>query len=109
MSKHTYVCTTPSGRTVRVAAGYDRRLDEVFLQVHDETEGNEVEDDEHAIFFFAPPGWRDVTLIAETLQSLAVPVPESFIPGIADDQRRHAGNRIVQHRLGGEPTLLLAG
>jgi hypothetical protein len=111
MSQHICECTTSSGRSVRVVAGYDRRLDELFLQVHDETAAASADDeeDENAVFFFAPPGWRSVQLITDTLERLGIVVPQTFVTGFAEDQRTFAGNRVVRHRLDGEPTVVLPG
>ena len=109
MSQYSCQCTTRSGRAVRVVAGYDRRLDELFLQVHDELDEDSPEEDDDAVYFFAPPGWTSVQSIAGALARLEITVPPTFIAGIEEDQRNCAGNRVVRHRFDGDATVVHAG
>ena len=92
-----------------MVAGYDRRLDELFLQVHDESDEDSPEEDDDAVYFFAPPGWRSVQSIADALERLEIAVPATFVAGIAEDQRNRAGNRVVRHSFDSGPTVVHAG
>ena len=112
MSRHLCQCTTRSGRAVRVVAGHDRATGGVFLQVHDildEGNADAGEEDGDAVYFFSPGRWTSVASIADALEQLGIAVPATFIAGIDEDQRENAGNRIVRHRVDGEPTVVHGG
>lgn len=95
MSQHH--CTTClNGRPVRLVAGYDRPLDELFLHVFDARPRAT----QWLIFASMHEPFADWhvagTLVAK-LHELDLHVPASFVPAILEDQRHRAANKIVVH------------
>lgn len=91
-----------------VVMGYDRPLNEFFLQLWDD--GPEAEADEPAYSSLDEPGadWRDIATVIRRLEELDVPVPRSMIDAVVADGVRRAGNRIVEHAPDGRATELSA-
>jgi len=88
--------------------GYDRPLNEFFLQLWDD--GPEAEADEPAYSSLDEPAadWRDIATVVRRLEELDVAVPRSMIDAVVADGFRRAGNRIVEHALDGRVTELSA-
>lgn len=107
MSRH-HLCTTRGASPVLVVMGYDRPLNEFFLQLWNE--GSEAEADEPAYSSLDEPAadWRDIATVVRRLEELDVAVPRSMIDAIVADSIRRAGNRIVEHALDGRVTELSA-
>lgn len=98
MSRHS-VYTRYQGRRVLVVAGYDRPLDEVFLQVF----GIHAQDqraDEWLIYSSINEpqfDWRNVDTLVAKLDSLGIAVPDDLLECVCLDQALRAGNRIEHH------------
>lgn len=80
-----------------VVMGYDRPLNEFFLQLWDD--GPEAEADEPAYSSLDEPGadWRDIATVIRRLEELDVPVPRSMIDAVVADGVHRIGNLIVEH------------
>ncbi|WP_051495713.1 MULTISPECIES: hypothetical protein [unclassified Methylibium] len=91
-----------------VVMGYDRPLNEFFLQLWDD--GPETEADEPAYSSLDEPtaDWRDIATVVQRLEELDVAVPRSMIDAVVADSIRRAGNRIVEHAPDGRVTELSA-
>ncbi len=107
MSRH-HLRTARDGGAVLVVMGYDRPLNEFFLQLWDD--GPEVEADEPAYSSLDEPAadWRDIATVVQRLEDLDVAVPRSMMDAVVTDSIRRAGNRIVEHALDGRVTNLSA-
>jgi hypothetical protein len=107
MSRH-HLRTVRGTSPLLVVMGYDRPLNEFFLQLWDD--GLEAEADEPAYSSLDEPeaDWRDIATVVRRLAELAVPVPRSMIDAVVADSVRRAGNRIVEHTLEGRVTELSA-
>lgn len=97
MSRHFYECELRC--TVRVRLGYDRPLNEFFLQVErigaDPGQG-------HSPFLYASLDdpfnvGDDLDYYREKLEKLGVTVPESLFQAVEEDAAGGVGNRCVQH------------
>ena len=107
MSRH-YVQARCGQRDVLVVAGYERPLEEVFLQVLVEPIGPPSADDEIVYASLNDP-WRDWTSVAtvtEQLERLGIEVPRSLMQAVRLDQALDAGNRVVDHHADRPPTVL---
>jgi len=101
MSQHHFL-SDANGRAVRVTAGYDRPLDELFLHVFDANS----HDGDSVVFasLYEPyADWRNPRTLVNKLEELNVAVPRTLLPAIVKDQRRRARNKIVQHDFGRAP------
>ena len=107
MSRH-HLCTTRGAGPVLVVMGYDRPLNEFFLQLWDD--GPEAEADEPAYSSLDEPAadWRDIATVVRRLKELDVAVPRSMIDAVVADGVQRAGNRIVEHAPDGCATELSA-
>lgn len=107
MSRH-HLRTVRAGSPLLVVMGYDRPLNEFFLQLWDD--GLEAEADEPAYSSLDEPeaDWRDIATVVRGLEEFAVPVPRSMIDAVIADSAHRAGNRIVEHALDGRVTELSA-
>lgn len=98
MSRHS-VQAQYQGREVLVVTGYDRPLDDVFLQVFD-TQAQGQHGEETLIYCsISEPqlDWRDVDTIAAKLASLGIEVPGTMLECVVLDQMLRVGNRIEHH------------
>jgi hypothetical protein len=96
------------GRPVDVIAGFDRRLQQYFLDVVDEAS----KDDEHVVYASLQEpclDWTDVHTLTVRLQELGLQVPQTLLSEIRADAASNAGNRIVRYQEHGRPTVLLEG
>ena len=107
MSRH-HLRTVRGTSPLLVVMGYDRPLNEFFLQLWDD--GSEAEADEPAYSSLDEPAadWRDIATVVRRLEELDVPVPRSMIDAVVADSVQRAGNRIVEHTLDGRATELSA-
>ncbi|MFZ5507535.1 MAG: hypothetical protein ACOY7P_18770 [Pseudomonadota bacterium] len=107
MSRH-HLRTARGASPVLVVMGYDRPLNEFFLQLWDD--GPEAEADEPAYSSLDEPAadWRDIATVVQRLVDLGVAVPRPMIDAVVADSIRRAGNRIVEHTLDGRVTELSA-
>lgn len=107
MSRH-HLRTARDAGPVLVVMGYDRPLNEFFLQLWDD--GPEAEADEPAYSSLDEPAadWRDIATVVQRLEELDVAVPRSMIDAVVADSVHRAGNRIVEHTLDGRVTELSA-
>jgi hypothetical protein len=96
MSRHQ-LRTARGASPVLVVMGYDRPLNEFFLQLWDD--GPEAEADEPAYSSLDEPAadWRDIATVVRRLEELDVAVPRSMIDAVVADSVHRAGNRIVEH------------
>jgi hypothetical protein len=107
MSRH-HLRTVRGTSPLLVVMGYDRPLNEFFLQLwHD---GTLADAEEPAYSSLDEPAadWRDIATVARRLQELGVAVPRSMIDAVVADSVQRAGNRIVEHALDGRATELSA-
>ena len=108
MSRHL-AKSTLDGRPVDVIAGFDRRLQQFFLDVVDEEPKDE---DEHVLYASLNEpwlDWTDVQALAARLHELGLQVPGTLLSELSADAASNAGNRIVRHRDHGLPAVLLEG
>ena len=107
MSRH-HLRTVRGTSPLLVVMGYDRPLNEFFLQLWDD--GLEAEADEPAYSSLDEPeaDWRDIATVVRRLEEFAVPVPRSMIDAVVADGVQRAGNRIVEHAPDGCATELSA-
>ena len=107
MSRH-HLRTARGASPVLVVMGYDRPLNEFFLQLWDD--GPEAEGDEPAYSSLDEPAadGRDIATVVQRLEDLDVSVPRSMIDAVVADSVRRAGNRIVEHAIDGRVTELSA-
>lgn len=97
MSRHFFDCELRCA--VRVRLGYDRPLNEFFLQVErvgaDSGQG-------HSPFLYASVDdpfntGDDLDYYREKLEKLGLIVPESLFQAVEEDAARGVGNRYAQH------------
>lgn len=97
MSRHFFDCELRCA--VRVRLGYDRPLNEFFLQVErvgaDPGQG-------HSPFLYASVddpfnAGDDLDYYREKLEKLGLVVPESLFQAVEEDVARGVGNRYTQH------------
>lgn len=107
MSRH-HLRTVRGTSSVLVVMGYDRPLNEFFLQLWDDAPGPEPEEPAYSSMDEPATDWRDITTVVRRLEELDVPVPRSMIDAVVADSVHRAGNRIVEHALDGRVTELSA-
>ena len=107
MSRH-HLRTVRGTSPLLVVMGYDRPLNEFFLQLWDD--GLEAEADEPAYSSLDEPAadWRDIATVVRRLEELDVQVPRSMIDAVVADGIHRTGNWIVEHALDGRVTDLSA-
>lgn len=105
MSRH-HLHTIRGASPLLVVMGYDRPLNEFFLQLWED--GREADADAPAYSSLDEPAadWRDIATVVRRLAELDVPVPHSMIDAVVADGVQRAGNRIVEHALDGRVTVL---
>ncbi|MDI1339543.1 hypothetical protein [Polaromonas sp.] len=110
MSQHS-VRTRYCGREVVVVAGYDRPLNDLFLQVlgHEDAPRAMEECVLYSSLHEPQRDWTDINTVSDKLTELGIGVPDSLLEAVYLDQLFHAGNRMVRHHLNQPPEVLLAG
>jgi hypothetical protein len=107
MSRH-HLRTARGTSPLLVVMGYDRPLNEFFLQLWDDAPGAEAEEPAYSSLAEPEADWRDIATVARRLEELDVPVPRSMIDAVVADCVQRAGNRIVEHAPDGRATELSA-
>lgn len=109
MSQHS-VCTHFGAREVVVVAGYDRPLNDLFLQVLGQADScsPDAEDVLYSSLEEPQHDWTDINTVAAKLTELGIDVPPSMLECVYLDQLTHAGNRVVRHHADRSPDVLLA-
>lgn len=105
MSRH-HLRTVRCARPILVVMGYDRPLNEFFLQLWDDGPGADAEEPAYSSLDEPAADWRDIATVLRRLQELDVQVPRSMVDAVVDDSVHRAGNRIVEHAPDGEMTEL---
>lgn len=110
MSQHS-VRTRYQSDEVVVIAGYDRPLNDLFLQVlaHEDTPQATEERVLYSSIHEPQRDWTDINTVSDKLIELDIAVPDSLLEAVYMDQLFHAGNRMVRHHLNQPPEVLLAG
>lgn len=110
MSQHS-VRTRYQGDEVVVIAGYDRPLNDLFLQVlgHEDAPRAAEECVLYSSLHEPQRDWTDINTVSDKLTELGIEVPDSLLEAVYLDQLFHVGNRMVRHHLGQQPEVLLAG
>jgi hypothetical protein len=105
MSRHHFD-TRREGRRIRVVAGYDRPLDEFFLQILIAPRDDAAED-EYVYTSLCELGtdWSEPQTLAGRLAELHIDPPASFLPAIFEDRRRQIGNRLAFHHFDRDPEI----
>ena len=107
MSRH-HAQARCGARDVRVVAGYERPLREVFLHVltaHEDDPGAE-EDVLYASLHEPWRDWTDLATVTGQLARLGIVVPDSPLKAVRLDQRNEAVTRVVEHHTDRPPTVL---
>ncbi len=107
MSRH-HLRTTRGAGPVLVVMGYDRPLNEFFLQLWDDDPEAEADEPAYSSLDEPTADWRDIATVVRRLEELDVAVPRSMIDAVVADSIYRAGNRIVEHALDGGVTELSA-
>lgn len=96
MSRH-HLHTIRGASPLLVVMGYDRPLNEFFLQLWED--GREADADAPAYSSLDEPAadWRDIATVIRRLEEFDIPVPRSMIDAVVADGVHRAGNRIVEH------------
>lgn len=107
MSRHFFECELRC--TVRVTLGYDRPLNEFFLQI--ERIGARAELG-HPPFLYASlddpfNGGDDLDYYRDKIEKFGLVVPESAFQAVEEDAARGVGNRCAQHFADGRIVELL--
>jgi len=110
VSQHS-VRTYYQGDKVMVVAGYDRPLNDLFLQVLGHEDAPQATEERVLYSSIHEPrrDWTDINTISDKLIELDIAVPDSLLEAVYMDQLFHAGNRMVRHHLNQPPEVLLAG
>lgn len=96
MSRH-HLRTVRGTSPLLVVIGYDRPLNEFFLQLWDDAPSAEAEEPAYSSMDEPAADWRDIATVVRRLEELDVPVPRSMIDAVVADGDQRAGNRIVEH------------
>lgn len=107
MSRHQ-LRTVRGASPLLVVMGYDRPLNEFFLQLWDDSSGVDADEPVYSSLDEPAADWRDIATVVRRLDELDVAVPQSMIEPIVADGVQRAGNRIVEHALDGRATELSA-
>jgi hypothetical protein len=105
MSRH-HVRTALEEAPVLVVMGYDRPLDEFFVQLWPDGPGADADEPLYSSLDEPGADWRDIATVVCKLADLGVQVPRSMIDAVAADGVERAGNRIVEHAPDGGMTAL---
>lgn len=105
MSRH-HLRTVRGANPVLVVMGYDRPLNEFFLQLWDDSPGADADAPAYSSLDEPAADWRDIATVVRCLEDLGVQVPRSMIDAIIGDGVHRAGNRIVEHASDGTVTEL---
>lgn len=110
MSQHS-VHTRYQDDEVVVIAGYDRPLNDLFLQVLSHEDASQAMEECVLYSSLHEPqrDWTDINTVSDKLTELGIKVPDSLLEAVYLDQLFHAGNRMVRHHLSQPPDVLLAG
>lgn len=110
MSQHS-VHTQHRDQKVVVVAGYDRPLNDLFLQVLAHEDAPQVVEERVLYTSLHEPqrDWTDINTVSDKLTELGIEVPDSLLEAVYLDQLFHAGNRMVRHHLNQPPEVLLVG
>lgn len=110
MSQHS-VRTRYQGDEVVVVAGYDRPLNDLFLQVLSHEDAPQVGEECVLYSSLHEPqrDWTDINTVSDKLTELGIEVPDSLLEAVYLDQLFHAGNCMVRHHINQPPEVLLAG
>ncbi|QDL38547.1 hypothetical protein [Rhodoferax sediminis] len=110
MSQHS-AHTHYRGRKVVVVAGYDRALNDLFLQVlgHEDAPRAVEECVLYSSLHEPHRDWTDINAVSDKLTELGIEVPDSLLEAVYLDQLFHAGNRMVRHHLNQPPEVFLVG
>ncbi|MFZ3082370.1 hypothetical protein [Rhodoferax ferrireducens] len=110
MSQHS-VRTRYQGDEVVVIAGYDRPLNDLFLQVlcHEDARAAAEECVLYSSLHEPQRDWTDINTVSDKLIELGIEVPDSLLEAVYLDQLFHVGNRMVRHHINQPPEVLLAG
>jgi hypothetical protein len=105
MSRH-HLRTVVAAVPMVVVMGYDRPLDEYFLQLWADGPGADADEPTYSSLDEPAANWRDIDTVIRKLGALGVRVPGSMIDAIVTDAVSQAGNRIVEHAPDGGVTVL---
>jgi hypothetical protein len=105
MSRH-HLRTVRDTSPLLVVMGYDRPLNEFFLQLWDDSPGADADEPAYSSLDEPAADWRDIATVVRRLEELDVAVPRSMIDAIVADSVQRAGNRIVEHAPDGGVTEL---
>ncbi len=110
MSQHS-VRTRYRDQEVVVVTGYDRPLNDLFLQVLAHEDAPQVVEEPVPYSRLHEPqrDWTDINTVSDKLIELSIEVPDSLLEAVYLDQLFHTANRIVRHHLNQPPEVLLAG
>lgn len=110
MSQHS-VRTRYCGREVVVVAGYDRPMNDLFLQVLGHEDAPQVMEERVLYSSAHEPqrDWTDINTVSDKLSELGIAVPDSLLEAVYLDQLFRVGNRMVRHHIDPPPEVLLAG
>ncbi len=94
-----------------MVAGYDRPLNELFLQVlGPEAETAPAEECVLYSSIYEPTReWSDINTVSLKLIELGIVVPDSLLEAVYLDQLFHVGNLVVRHHVDQPPEVLQAG
>jgi hypothetical protein len=96
MSRH-HVHTVRDGSPCIVVMGYDRPLNEFFLQLWNDAPGADADEPAYSSLHEPAADWRDIATVLRRLRELGIEVPHSMIDAVVADSFRRAGNRVVEH------------
>ena len=105
MSRH-HLRTAVAGVPTLIVMGYDRPLNEYFLQLWVDGPGPDADEPTYSSLDEPAADWRDIGTVVRKLGELGVQVPRSMIDAVVADAAVRAGNRIVEHTPDGGMTEL---
>jgi hypothetical protein len=105
MSRH-HLRTVHSAGPMLVVMGYDRPLNEFFLQFWDDGPGADADEPAYSSLDEPAADWRDIATVVRRPEEFDVTVPRSMIGAVVADSVHRAGNRIVEHAPDGAMTEL---
>lgn len=110
MSQHS-TPTRYHDQKVEVVAGYDRPLNDLFLQVLSDADEHPAQEERVLYSSIHEPllDWTDINTLSAKLVELGIEVPENLLEAVYLDQIFHVGNLVVRHHHNQAPEVLLAG
>lgn len=110
MSQHS-TPTRYCDQKVVVVVGYDRPLNDLFLQVLSDEHAYPSQEEQVLYSSIREPGldWTDINTVSAKLAELGIEVPDSLLEAVYLDQIFHVGNLVVRHHHNLAPGVLLAG